>query len=99
MRSKRTVAARCINGACLMAQHVADAAIQLYPTDSAAARYQDMPAVWDWHSLPGITADRAAGFFPCDPKVCVCVCVGARGGTITPRPSRASAILLLRGPH
>jgi chondroitin AC lyase len=68
MRSKRTVAARCINGACLGAQHVADGSIQLYPTDAAAARYLDMPAVWDWHALPGITAPTDTSFLYCDPK-------------------------------
>ena len=68
MRSKRTVAARCINGACLGAQHVADGSIQLYPTDAAAARYLDMPAVWDWHALPGITAPTDTSFLHCDPK-------------------------------
>jgi hypothetical protein len=68
MRSKRTVAARCINGACLGAQHVADGSLQLYPTDAAALRYLDMPAVWDWHSLPGITAPTDTPFLPCDPK-------------------------------
>lgn len=68
MRSKRTVAARCINGACLDAQHVADGSLQLYPTDSPA-RYLDMPAVWDWHALPGVTTPTDAPFLPCDPKV------------------------------
>ena len=68
MHSKKTVAARCINGACLKAQHVADGTIQLYPTDSAAARLLNMPAVWDWHSIPGVTVDQASKFFPCDPK-------------------------------
>ena len=69
MRSKKTVAARCINGACLKAQHVADGAIHVYPTDSAAARFLSMPAVWDWHSLPGITAATDSPFFACDPKI------------------------------
>lgn len=67
MRSKRTVAARCINGACLGAQHVADGSIQLYPTDAAATRYLDMPAVWDWHAFPGVTAPTDTPFLPCDP--------------------------------
>jgi chondroitin AC lyase len=68
MRSKRTVAARCINGACLNAQHVADGSIQLYPTEAAATRYLDMPAVWDWHAVPGVTAPTGTTFLACDPK-------------------------------
>ena len=48
---------------------MADGSIQVYPTDSAATRYLDMPAVWDWHSLPGISAPTDTPFLACDPKI------------------------------
>eukprot|EP00037_Helgoeca_nana_P030001 m.366355 g.366355 ORF g.366355 m.366355 type:complete len:885 (+) comp28094_c0_seq1:108-2762(+) len=69
LRSARTVAARCINGQCLRAQHVADGSLQLYPADwSSTNRYTNMFPVWDWHALPGITALVDSPFFACDPK-------------------------------
>lgn len=66
LRSRRTVAARCINGQCLQAQHVADGSLQLYLAQGSN-RYENMFAVWDWHSLPGITCLRDSPFFDCDP--------------------------------